>query len=275
MKDKKTKNFAVIAALLLVVVIIGIIVIFLQKKNDDEVASRTENVTEASSDTAAEESAGSGAATGVSEENSGETTEATTSEKTTEVTTEVSTEEETTDIATPPQAEPDSSGYVVLKDDNTSVLTTVGSKEHETKVSYERLRFTLPANWVGSNQPDQNKCYFFYSDHGVMMLNKQFLGTGVDLNAEGSLEDCIVGVEEGGFSNVEHVQSFQVGEKTGYVLKGDAPDGQGGTGKGTVIYCQIGKNIYTFIFLEENGYSYEDDINSFISSIEKGDPIGE
>ena len=107
------------------------------------------------------------------------------------------------------------------------------------------------------------------------MLNKQFLGTGVDLNAEGSLEDCIVGVEEGGFSNVEHVQSFQVGEKTGYVLKGDAPDGQGGTGKGTVIYCQIGKNIYTFIFLEENGYSYEDDINSFISSIEKGDPIGE
>lgn len=277
MKKRKSKFFVITALLIFTVLILGVLLWLLNEKKKSEPKQQAQSetsVTETASEGKISEETTSEVQSGDGSSVSAQESQNDTSENgSTESESQGKTVEETSETEVPEKAEPDSSGYVILNKDP-QVLYSVGSTDEDTKVQYERIRFTLPKNWTGSNQSDQNDCYFFYNDHAKMMLNKQFLGAGTDLDKEESLESCISGVEEGGFNNVKHERTVSVGDKNAYVLTGDAVV-DGVQINGTVIYCQIGKNIYTFIFAEEEGYSYEDDINSFISSLEVCNQAGE
>ncbi len=217
-------------------------------------AAVTEAVTEAATEAA-------------SEELTEASTEATT-EKVTEATTEAAekTSEDKTSGSSTGDAIKESAGVVRLSDDTTT-STIVGSSDSETDIVYERLKFTLPKNWSGPSAPDANKCYFFYTDHGMFMLNRQYVGTVVDFNSSDALEGCIQGATEGGFNNVQHVDTITVGDRNAYVLRGEYTSGESEI-VGTIVYCQIEGDEYTIIIADYDGGLHEGDIESIIASLD-------
>ena len=73
---------------------------------------------------------------------------------------------------------------------------------------------------------------------------------------------------------MEYVKSFPIGGKEGYVLHGTGVRNNEKV-DGTIVFLQIGKNEYTFIFAVEEGYSYDEDIESWISSLDIDKSLGD
>lgn len=156
-------------------------------------------------------------------------------------------------------------GTAILSDSNTQE-EVIGAPDAETNVDYEKIQFTVPKNWMGSSVPDQNNCYFFYTEHARFMLNRQPL-YGADLTSDEGQQGAKQGMEEGGFNNVRKDRTVSDGNTVVYVFTGDADTG---TGKinGTILYVQAGDEIYSILIAVEDGYDYGDDIETIISSID-------
>ena len=260
MKNTKVLTGIAIALGVVILVLMTILIIGLagqKKKAADTDKTTTEAVTEAASEEVTE-----AATEATTEATTEKVTEAAT-EKATEKATEAASEENSSSTG---DAIKESAGVVRLSDD-TTVSTVVGSAESDTDIVYERLKFTLPKNWSGPSAPDANKCYFFYTDHGMFMLNRQYVGTVVDFNSSEALEGCINGATEGGFNNVRHVDTVKIGDRNGYVLQGDYTSGESHI-DGTIVYCQIDGNEYTIIIADYDGGLHEGDIESIINSLD-------
>jgi hypothetical protein len=263
--NKKFKVFVIATAIIIAVLVIGIIIMSLTEKKrvaetttqavaegttfePSQTSGKDEGLTEAATETAGDDSSDNKTDVDDGKEEAGEPTDITEAETAEE---QGDNPEET--------AEP-----IDLKK---AVGESVGSKDKKTEMVYESIKFTLPENWTGSGSPDQNECYFFNTDHAKVMLNRQHLPDGVNLNDPGALDGAIQGAEEGGFNSVEQVETIYVGRNRGYVLKGIA-ETESGKLDGTIVYCQVNRNIYTFIFAVEEGYSYDEDIEGMIDSID-------
>ncbi len=248
MDSKKFKVFLIGGLILFIGLVIGIIILSMPKKAEELMTTDApESVTiVASTDSSSE------AETAID-------TEALTDTETTEDTeTATGTEADTAE-------ESEKAGTAILSDSNTQE-EVIGAPDAETNVDYEKIQFTVPKNWMGSSVPDQNNCYFFYTEHARFMLNRQPL-YGADLTSDEGQQGAKQGMEEGGFNNVRKDRTVSDGNTVVYVFTGDADTG---TGKinGTILYVQAGDEIYSILIAVEDGYDYGDDIETIISSID-------
>ena len=154
-------------------------------------------------------------------------------------------------------------GVVKLGPDHTQAV--VGSADAEAEVSYQKIRFTLPKGWMGATVPDQNNCYFFYAANARCMLNSRPLD-GADLTSDSGIQGAVQGIEEGGFKQAALVETFPVGDAKAFVFTGTSDTG-GSVLQGTVIYVQVGDEIYSFILAAEEGSGYDADIEALKKSI--------
>ena len=243
MDSKKFKIFVIACLVVFAGLIIGIIILSQPTKPKETPQATTAAATEAATEA---------------------TTEAV-SEDTEEATTETATGA-ATETATEASAGEASEQSEVVLNDNTKTQDIIGSQDAETQIKYRSITFTLPKNWLGITAPDQNKCYFFYTEHATLMLNRQPL-SGANLDSEEGVQGAMQGIAEGGFSNVQRDRIVTIGNYTGYVFTGEA-EKDGVKYNGHVLYVQIGKEVYTFIIAAEDGYSYNEDIESIIGSID-------
>ena len=247
MESKAFKIFVIVCLVIFLGLIVGIIIISLPSKERDSVEVTTQEAINVIS-----------------------STEATTEEKQESVDTEEKTESKSsaeagsTTESAEDKTEEAESGAVILSDSNT-VQEVIGSPEEETEIEYMKVSFTIPKNWMGTSAPDQNKCYFFYTEHARMMLNRQPLN-GANLDSDAGIQGAKQGIEEGGFSNVTEVRTVAIGDRTGHVFTGEAVSGDSKI-YGTILYVQIGSDIYTFIMASDEGYDYSEDMEAIISSI--------
>ena len=248
MDSKKFKVFLIGGLILFTGLVIGIIILSMPKKAEELMTTDApESVTiVASTDSSSE------AETAI------DTEALTDTEMTEDTETATGTEADTAE-------ESGKAGTAILSDSNTQE-EVIGAPDAETNVDYEKILFTVPKNWMGSSVPDQNNCYFFYTEHARFMLNRQPL-SGANLDSEEGVQGAMQGIAEGGFSNVQRDRIVTIGNYTGYVFTGEA-EKDGVKYNGHVLYVQIGKEVYTFIIAAEDGYSYNEDIESIIGSID-------